>query len=50
MSALGRLALWCLKNSRDPELLVAQLGRWGELMRQVVRVPDGKAAIGTIFR
>lgn len=49
MSALGRLALWCLKNSRDPELLVAQLGRWGELMRQVVRAPNGKAAVGMIF-
>ena len=49
MSALGRLALWCLKNSRTPELLVAQLGRWGELMRQVARAPDGMAAVGTIF-
>lgn len=49
MSALGRLALWCLKNSRSPELLVAQLGRWGELMRQVVRAPDGRAAFGIIF-
>ena len=49
MSALGRLALWCLKNSRTPDLIVAQLGRWGELMRQVVRAPDGMAAVGTIF-
>jgi hypothetical protein len=50
MSALGRLALWCLKNSRSPGQLVAQLGRWGELMRQVTRAPNGMAAIGTIFR
>ena len=50
MSALGRLALWCLKNSRSPGQIVAQLGRWGELMRQVARAPDGMAAIGTIFR
>ena len=50
MSALGRLALWCLKNSRSPEQLVVQLGRWGELMRQVVRAPNGMAAVGTIFR
>ena len=49
MSALGRLTLWCLKNSRSPEQLVAQLGRWGELMRQVVRAPDGMAAFGRIF-
>jgi hypothetical protein len=46
MSALGRLALWCLKYSRDPVELVAQLGRWGELLRQVTRAPDGMAAVG----
>ena len=50
MSALGRLALWCLKNSRRPELLTAQLGRWGELMRQIARAPNGMAALATIFR
>jgi hypothetical protein len=50
MSALGRLALWCLKNSRTPELLVAQFGRWAELMRQVARAPDGMAALGTILQ
>jgi hypothetical protein len=49
MSALGRLALWCLKNSRSPELLVTRLGRWGELIRQVARAPDGRAAAGMIF-
>ncbi len=49
MSALVRLALWCLKYSRDPVELVAQLGRWGELWRQVKRAPDGVAALGTIF-
>lgn len=50
MSALGRLVLWCLKNSRNPERLVAQLGRWGELMRQVALSPDGSAALGKVFR
>lgn len=50
MSALGRLALWYLKNSRNPERLVAQLGRWGELMRQVLRAPNGMEAVTTIFR
>ncbi len=50
MSALGRLVLWCLKSSRTPELLVAQLGRWAELMRQVARAPDGMAALGTILQ
>ena len=49
MSALGRLALWCLKYSRDPVELVAQLGRWGELLRQVRRAPDGMAAVGRIL-
>ena len=50
MSALGRLALWCLKNSRSPEQLVAQVGRWGELMRQVARAPNGREALSRIFR
>jgi hypothetical protein len=31
------------------EQLVAQLGRWGELWRQVTRAPDGRAALGRIF-
>jgi hypothetical protein len=42
--------LWCLKNSRNPEQLVAQIGRWGELVRQVMRAPDGMAAFEMIFR
>lgn len=50
MSALGRLALWCLKNSSNPEQLVAQLGRWGELVRQVLRASGGMAALDMIFR
>ena len=50
MSALGRLALWCLKNSRSPELLVAQLGQWGELVRQVMGASGGMAALDMIFR
>jgi hypothetical protein len=50
MSALGRLVLWCLKYSRSPEQLVAQFGRWGELMRQVAQAPNGTAALGRIFR
>ena len=29
---------------------MAQLGRWGELMRQVVRAPNGATAFGQIFR
>jgi hypothetical protein len=50
MSALGRLALWCLKNSSNPEQLVAQLGRWGELVRQVLGASGGMAALDMIFR
>ncbi len=29
---------------------MAQLGRWGELMRQVVRAPNGATTFGQIFR
>lgn len=37
-------------RARSPEQRVAQLGRWGELMRQVAQAPDGLAALARIFR
>lgn len=50
MSALGRLALWCLRNGRTPEELVRGLGAWVDLVREVRRAPNGVAALKTIFR
>jgi len=50
MSAFGRLVLLCLQNARNPEQLLAQLGRWAPIWREVARVPHGMAALATVFR
>jgi hypothetical protein len=50
MTGLGRLCLWCLRHARDPEWLVAQLGRWASVIREVGRAPNGMAALATVFR
>jgi hypothetical protein len=51
MSAVGRLALWCLRNGRDhPERILRDLGRWADLLREVHRAPHGAAALQAIFR
>jgi hypothetical protein len=51
MSALGRLALWCLKNGRDhPERILNDLARWADLVQEVYRAPHGAAALQAIFR
>jgi hypothetical protein len=50
MSALGRLALWCLRNARNPEAIVKGLGKWLGLVREVRRAPSGMAALVTIWR
>src|SRR5687768_576330 len=50
MSALGRLALWCLKNARTPDELVRRLRDWADLVGEVARAPNGLAALALIFR
>lgn len=50
MSALGRLALWCLKNARTPEQLVQEIGGWVHLVHEVRRAPNGAAALAMIWR
>jgi len=50
MSALGRLVLWCLRNARTPEQLVAGIGGWLDLIRQVRQAPNGVAALSMIWR
>ena len=50
MTALGRLVLTCLRHARDPEELVAQLGDWADVMREVISAPNGAAALGTVLR
>lgn len=50
MTALARLALWCLRHAREPHELVERLGQWFDLLREVRRAPDGAAAIVLILR
>ncbi len=50
MSALGRVALWCLRNARTPELLQQHLGRWADLVREVRAAPNGAKALEMVLR
>lgn len=50
MSALGRLGLWCLRNARTPEELVRGIGDWLDLVREVRRAPNGRAALAVLWR
>jgi hypothetical protein len=46
MSALGRLALWCLRHGREPEALIDELGRWLDLVHEVRQAPMGRTPCG----
>jgi hypothetical protein len=50
MSAFGRLVLFCLRHAREPDVLLARLGRFGELIREARRAPNGPAALVMLFR
>ncbi|KYG03912.1 hypothetical protein BE21_49445 [Sorangium cellulosum] len=50
MSAFSRLVLWCLRHAREPEELLARLGKWLDLMNDVRRAPNGAEALRTIWR
>jgi predicted transposase YdaD len=50
MSALGRLALFCLRHGREPEALVAELNLWLDLVREVRGAPNGAAALRSIWQ
>ncbi|AUX43495.1 uncharacterized protein SOCE26_049440 [Sorangium cellulosum] len=50
MSAVGRLALFCFRHARRPDELIEQLAGWLDLVREVLRSPNGAAALAAIFR
>ena len=50
MTALGRLALYCLRHAREPWVLVKQLSRWLDLIREVRGAPGGTEAMELIWR
>jgi Putative transposase, YhgA-like len=49
-TAFARLTLWCLRNAWDAGWLEGELGRWKDLMRDVLAEPDGLKALGALFR
>lgn len=50
MTALARMALWCLRHAREPWELVERMGAWVDLVREVRRAPGGAAALVLILR
>jgi hypothetical protein len=50
ISALGRLALFCLRHAREPQVLLDQLRRWLDLIREVQSAPGGHEALILIWR
>jgi predicted transposase YdaD len=50
ISALGRLALFCLRHAREPQVLLEQLRRWVDLIREVQTAPGGSEALVLIWR
>ncbi len=50
ISALGRLALFCLRHAREPQVLLDQLRRWLDLIREIQAAPGGPEALILIWR
>jgi hypothetical protein len=54
MSAMARLALWCLRHGResgsDRHDLVPALRRWSDVLLEAVRAPHGLEAMRTVMR
>jgi predicted transposase YdaD len=52
ITAFGRLVLWLLKRARDqrPEHLLHGLVAWGEVLREILRAPNGAAALELALR
>ena len=50
MTALGRVALWCLRHGREPDELMARLRGWRDLLAEVRRAPNGREALYAIWQ
>src|SRR5690606_41098688 len=44
------LALWALRDSRDPEELLRNLEYWSDAVRQTLRAPEGIKAVSQLLR
>jgi predicted transposase YdaD len=50
MTALARLALFCLRHAREPWVLVRELARWLDVVREARAAPGGREAMELIWR
>ena len=50
ITALGLLALWCLRHGREPDKLMQRLPGWADLLREVRAAPGGVALLAAIWR
>lgn len=44
------LTLWALRDARNPTRLVRTVAHWAEAMAELLRAPNGREALWTIFR
>lgn len=49
-TALGRVALRCFRDVRRPGVILRDLARWVELLREVLGAPNGVAALRAVLR
>ncbi len=50
MTALGKLALFCLRDVRRPAVLLQNLSRWADLFTEVLAAPHGAAAARAVLK
>ena len=50
MTALGKLALLCLRDVRRPAVLLQNLTRWADLFAEVLAAPHGAAAARAVLK
>ena len=50
LGLLPLLTLWALRDARSPDRLAGSLGRWAGAMAELLRAPNGREALWTLFR
>jgi len=44
------LTLWALRDARNPARLLQSIEHWANAMAELLRAPNGREALGTLFR
>ena len=50
LGLMPALTLWALRDSRSRDRLVRSIGHWANAMAELLRAPNGREALRTIFR